>query len=166
MILLGLVLVALLAGGALCAVRQCRAPRVTQPVPFNHKKHMETVKCSACHRFYETRPVAGMPRNADCMECHEDPMSKHPEEARQRKEYWEAGREIPWVQVNRLPGHVYFSHAAHVAYGKMDCAVCHGDMKERSEAVTVSQIGHLDMKACVECHERKGAASDCVDCHQ
>ena len=161
-IVLGFAIVAVLAGWF---YKSAPSP-VRQPLPFNHKKHMETSKCSDCHRFYETQAFAGIPTNEDCLGCHEDPMSKSPEEERQRKEYWEAGREIPWVRVNRLPEHTFYSHVAHVRFAKIDCAECHGNMKEQTEPVTTPQIGHLTMSKCMACHRERGVNNDCYRCHK
>jgi c(7)-type cytochrome triheme protein len=93
-------------------------------------------------------------------------MTKKPEEKRVRTEYWDAGREMAWVRVNRLPGTVYFSHAAHVAYGKMDCRECHGDMAQAAEPVTSSQIEGLDMGRCMACHRERSVGADCFTCHK
>ena len=46
------------------------------------------------------------------------------------KEYVEPGKEIPWLIYSRQPQCVFFSHAAHVVMGKMECVVCHGPVGE------------------------------------
>lgn len=142
------------------------APAVEQPLAFNHKRHMaEDMACKDCHQKVEDGPHATFPSVKACMLCHKEAKGQHPDEPKVRA-HAEAGKEIPWVQVNRLVGHVYFSHEAHVRYAQMDCKECHGDMKERSEPVSVSQIGHLDMGTCMACHEERGVSLDCLRCHK
>jgi len=139
---------------------------VEQPLAFNHKLHIEQdMACTDCHAQVERGPHATFPRVKTCLLCHEEPQGEHPHEPRIRA-YAEQGLEIPWIQVNRLPGHVYFSHEAHVRYAGMSCADCHGDMERREEPVTEVQIGHLDMDRCVSCHEQNNASSDCLRCHK
>lgn len=142
-------------------------PRSTvQPIAFDHARHhAEDLGCLDCHKTAETGPYASLPRIASCLLCHQEPKGESAEEARVR-EYAERKEEIPWVQVNRMPGHVYFSHAVHVKLAKMDCAECHGDMSVAKEPVTVSQVEHLTMRSCMECHSEKGASNDCLACHK
>jgi hypothetical protein len=144
-----------------------RPRAAVQPIAFNHKIHVtdEGMECSDCHRHAMDGAHATLPGVKGCLLCHGEAIGTHPDEPKIRA-YAEQNAEVPWVQVNRLPGHVYFSHAAHVTYGEMDCAVCHGNMRDRSEPVTVSQIGHLDMKTCMTCHQQKGASVDCLRCHK
>jgi c(7)-type cytochrome triheme protein len=99
------------------------------------------------------------------MLCHTDAQGRHPDEPKIR-EYAGRSEAIPWVQVNRVVGHVYFSHAAHVVYAKMECAECHGEMKDKTEPVTTPQVAHLDMTRCMACHEERGASNDCLRCHK
>ncbi len=169
----GIAALAILAGGAVFGYSRYKAftspVAVTQPLPFNHKHHMDEklgLDCVACHKGVETGEHAGTPAVATCIKlCHTDPQGTNPEEAKIR-EYASRGEAIPWQQANRLPGHVYFSHVGHVKFGKMDCKECHGDMKERTEPVTLSTTHHLDMDACMECHKEKGVSNDCLLCHK
>jgi menaquinone reductase, multiheme cytochrome c subunit len=139
---------------------------VRQPVGFDHARHaQEDLACIDCHKTAESAPYASLPRNATCRLCHEEAKGESVDEARVR-EYLEKGHEIPWVQVNRLPGHVYFSHAMHVKLGKMECSACHGDMAAATEPVTSSQIDRLTMGRCMDCHFERGASNDCLACHK
>lgn len=139
---------------------------IVQPIAFDHARHgAEDLGCLDCHKTAETSPHASLPLIASCLLCHAEPKGESPEEAKVR-EYAERREEIPWVQVNRMPGHVYFSHAVHAKLAKMDCAECHGDMSSAKEPVTVSQVGHLTMRRCMECHFEKGASNDCLACHK
>lgn len=160
----------LLAGGAGASAwkmgPRLKASPAAQPLAFSHKRHTaEGLTCANCHKGAEKGSHATLPAGKFCLKCHAEANGTSPEEPKVR-EYTRGGKDIPWVQVNRLPGHVYFSHAAHVTYARMDCAECHGDMKERETPVTASQVGHLDMDRCMECHREKGVSNDCLRCHK
>jgi len=158
---------ALLAG--LCVVATSfreASTGIVQPIAFDHARHHEEdLACLDCHSTAETRPYASLPRIAACLVCHAEPKGDSPEEAKLR-EFAERKEEVPWVQVNRMPGHVYFSHAVHVKLAQMDCAVCHGDMTTANRPVTASQVEHLTMRRCMECHFEQGASNDCLACHK
>lgn len=160
--------VVVLAAGAAAgwALFNSRKGRVAeQPIAFNHKRHIdEGLTCTDCHKSVEKGPRATIPTIKTCLKCHEDPQGTNPEEAKIR-EFAKRGEDIPWVQMNRLPGHVYFSHRVHVAYAKMDCAECHGKMADRTEPVTAPNID-LDMDKCMACHVSKGVSVDCLRCHK
>lgn len=158
----------LLGGGVILATILAGTPAETiqQPIAFNHKRHLaEGMACADCHKQVEKGPYATFPPMKQCLLCHSDPQGKHPDEPKIR-EFAERGEEIPWIQVNRLPGHVYFSHTAHVRHGKIGCQECHGDMKERTQPVTVSQIQNLTMERCMECHTQSKVSTDCLRCHK
>ena len=141
-------------------------PVYEQPIRFSHKIHLAKpdVECGACHEGVDEGPYATLPPLDTCIGCHHDPVGKNPEEPRVR-EFVSAG-EIPWVRVNRLPGHVYFDHRAHVKWGELDCSQCHGNMREAAEPVRSSQISDLKMARCIGCHTERGVRTDCVTCHK
>jgi cytochrome c553 len=154
------------AGGAAVSACGSKGAAVTQPLPFNHKAHIDQqVECVFCHERVTKDSQATLPNLAVCMGCHSEPKGNSPIEPKVR-EYDAAKKEIPWIRVNRLVGHVYFSHRAHVKWGAIDCSTCHGDMKTRTVPVTESQIGGLTMTRCIECHKEKGARTDCLTCHK
>ncbi len=103
-----------------------------QPIDFNHALHVELVEdgCQSCHFFREDGSYSGVPRLAQCIGCHEDVNGADPEEERFVTQYVAAGREVPWLVYSRQPDNVFFSHAAHVIKGKMDCVACHGPIGE------------------------------------
>jgi hypothetical protein len=158
---------AVAGGGLLWAwAREESKEVVPQPMAFSHRRHVEEgLSCADCHPFADRKPRASLPTVRQCLLCHSEAKGTHPDEPKVR-EFAERKQEIPWAQVNRLPGHVYFSHAAHVKYARMDCAECHGDMKTSAEPVTVRQIARLDMAACIACHVQKGVGNDCLRCHK
>ena len=142
------------------------AAAIVQPMGFSHAKHFEEdASCLDCHIRSEEGQYATLPSLKACMLCHEEPQGESPEEPKVR-EYAERDEPIPWVRVNRVEGHVYFSHAPHIVLGGMECAECHGDMTTVDEPVTSSQIEGLTMKKCMDCHEERGVSNDCLLCHQ
>jgi|CXWL01.1.fsa_nt_gi hypothetical protein len=147
-------------------VAACTVTPVQQPIDFSHQRHAEAdIDCLTCHEKAADEPAATLPILRDCMKCHKEPQGKNPEEPKLR-DYALRGQEVPWVNVNVLPGHVYFSHRAHVTFAEMDCSACHGDMTKVEHALTRTNVGHLTMKACIDCHQQKKVTTDCVTCHQ
>lgn len=162
-----------------------------QPIDFSHKIHQEVVDegCESCHFFREDGSFSGIPKLENCVECHEELQGEHLEEAKLVKEYVEPGKEIPWLVYARQPQCVFFSHAAHVKMGEMECATCHGPIGE-SDHVRPYQYNRLTkysrdiwgwniagykkntwdrmkMDDCAECHEeKKGYKEACFVCHK
>jgi len=101
-----------------------------QPFDFNHQLHSELVDegCESCHFFREDGSYAGVPKLAQCAGCHEDVQGETEDEAIFVNDYVVPGREVPWLVYSRQPDCVFFSHAAHVKAGGMDCKTCHGDV--------------------------------------
>ncbi len=139
---------------------------IVQPIAFDHARHAEEgMACLDCHVRAQSSAYAGIVLVKACMLCHAEQQGVDPEEAKVR-EYAERGEQIPWVQVNRLPGHVYFSHEAHVRLAEMECAECHGDVASSTEPFVRSQIEYLSMERCMACHAERGASNDCLACHK
>lgn len=132
------------------------APYVPQqPVDFSHKTHVCKLgmDCAACHTGAFISPQAGLPPASSCMNCHRHVLSDSPliEPIRRAADpdYPEyTGMPIPWVAVNRLAGHAYFSHVAHVTRG-VGCTECHDDIARMDRVGTSRNRG---MKWCTECH--------------
>ncbi|MGD8447101.1 MAG: cytochrome c3 family protein, partial [Desulfobacterales bacterium] len=109
-----------------------------QPVDFNHALHNELVEdsCESCHFFREDGTFSGVPKLAQCIDCHEEVNGEDPEEEKFVTQYVAKGREVPWLVYARQPDCVFFSHIAHVKMGQMDCVTCHGHIGE-SESLKV-----------------------------
>jgi hypothetical protein len=151
-------------------------------------------ECEGCHFFRGDGTFAGIPSLASCLECHEEQLGEHPEEAKLVKQYVEPqyvepGKEIPWLVYSRQPQCVFFSHAAHVVKGEMECVTCHGPVGE-SEHMRPYYYNRLTlysrdiwgsnpagykkhtwdrmkMDDCAECHEeKKGIKEACFVCHK
>ncbi len=149
-----------------------------QPINFNHKLHVENVEdsCESCHFFREDGSFSGIPKLESCLECHEEAQGEDPEEIKFVEDYVQKEREVPWLVYARQPDSVFFSHAAHVKAGKLDCVSCHGHHGE-SETSRVYEYNlltqysrdiwgknmaglkknswdRMKMDDCAECHER------------
>ncbi len=103
-----------------------------QPVQFSHVLHNELVEdgCESCHFFREDGTYSGVPKLAQCIDCHEEVNGESAEEEKFVNEYVLKGREVPWLVYSRQPDCVFFSHVAHVKMGQMDCVTCHGHIGE------------------------------------
>jgi hypothetical protein len=146
-------------------MRRAPATSPRQPLPMSHKRHIaKDMKCRACHQGVEGEAMASFPTLADCMDCHKTQQGQVPSEPQVRA-FAAHGQELTWVRLNHLPGHVYFSHAAHVTLGRVRCEACHRDMSKVDQALGEADV-HLDMSACVACHRDGDASLDCLACHK
>jgi c(7)-type cytochrome triheme protein len=160
LLLLGTFLVSFLSGGLLWRTRPA-----AQPVAFNHKKHVENgINCVDCHAGAQEQARATLPTLATCMTCHESALTQSPEEAKIRN-VAAAGADLKWQQITRNPPNVYFSHRRHVRMAGLDCAECHGAMKDAT-APPVRRFRRLDMNDCIHCHQQSNVKADCNDCHR
>ena len=142
--------------------RQEPAP---QPIRYNHAKHLAAgLTCTDCHTGAQSEEHATLPALAVCIGCHAAPLTKSPEEAKLRA-LADAGGELNWTQVTRVPPHVYFSHRRHTAIAGISCAACHGPM-EQVTAPPERPFRNWVMQTCLDCHRQKGAGTDCNDCHR
>ncbi|MBI3997001.1 MAG: cytochrome c3 family protein [Candidatus Omnitrophica bacterium] len=169
MLLVGL---AVLVGAALYAARERarQAPLVVQPsIPFPHKTHVDAgLTCTTCHATADSQSFAGLPAVRDCLDCHAAVGADTPllaqvtpqlEQAASRKE------ELPWKQVYQVPAHVYFSHQRHVTLARLDCEVCHGQVKKLTSPVVRQDVA-ISMERCVTCHQQQRVTADCLACHR
>jgi len=160
-----LVVAAVALFGGVAVARRGPAVTTRPPLPMSHKRHVEKdMKCRACHQGVEGEALASFPTLADCMDCHKTPQGQEPTEPEVRA-FATSGQDLAWVRLNRLAGHVYFSHAAHVTLAHMKCEDCHRDMRTMDRALTEPDV-HQDMDACVACHRAKHASLDCLACHK
>ena len=149
---------------ALLACGCGNASAVESPLPhFSHKAHVldSEIGCGVCHPNARHAPVAGLASEQTCMGCHKFVKKESPDVIALAKSV-EEGKPIEWPRIHRLPDHVYFTHERHLAAG-VDCASCHGAMKERVLAV-VNQP--LTMGFCMDCHRERNAPTDCLACHK
>jgi len=169
-----------------------------QPVQFNHVLHNDLVDdgCESCHFFREDGTYSGVPKLAQCIDCHEEVQGESEEEAKFVNQYVLKEREVPWLVYSRQPDCVFFSHVAHVKMGQMDCVTCHGDVGESEslkpyEANRISGYSRdiwgkniagikfnswdrMKMDDCSECHVRENVnqgsvqtlRGGCFVCHK
>jgi len=167
----------------------------SQPIDFNHKLHAEELgECEGCHFFREDGSFSGIPALSNCVECHEEAVGEHPEEAKLVAEYVEPGKEIPWLSYSRQPDCVFFSHAAHTVMAEFECETCHGPIGEsedsrpyqqnwltkysrdiwgRADAGLLALAGKqtntwdsMKMNDCADCHKEHGTNNACFVCHK
>ena len=147
-----------------------------QPVDFSHQVHTEKAgaKCEDCHAFREDGTFAGVPALDKCAGCHAAPMGTTAAEKDFIDRYITPQREPQWASYARQPENVFFSHAAHVKAGKVECATCHGDLGtgdrlplDREDRISGYSRPVMRMDACIDCHrQRNRAVGSCLDCHK
>lgn len=121
-----------------------------QPIQFNHQLHVQRMNCIFCHRFYQTREVAGKPELSRCMLCH---AYRKGESAEEKKlgDFVNTHRQLPWTRVTRVAPFVRFSHQRHVGVGKVDCAACHGSIAQTTKPPE-DPLVPISMQFCMDCH--------------
>ena len=128
-----------------------------QPVKFSHAVHagQNRTDCIYCHSFASFSKAAGIPPVNVCMNCHlmvRNGTRSGLFEISKIISSYDNHIPIEWVKVHNLPDHVFFSHAQHVSAGKVDCAECHGNVKEMN---VIKQVSDLSMGWCINCHRTK-----------
>ncbi len=140
-----------------------RRALVVQPIAFTHKAHLASgLQCTDCHAGVDTGPDARIPSANFCMTCHQVVATDHPE-IKRLAAYVARGEDVPWQRVYAYfpSAHVKFVHAPHIRAG-INCAQCHGDMRQQTVAV---RSVNLSMGYCLDCHKTRKASTDCVTCH-
>ncbi|MBI4349939.1 MAG: cytochrome c3 family protein [Elusimicrobia bacterium] len=164
LVLYGAAIIVLLLGAAFYAYSRL-APAGSQPIAYNHKKHLALgLECSSCHLgIADGRAHARLPSVEVCAACH----SSEDENPRTKviRDYVSGNKPIPWKKIYGVPDHVYFSHRRHAGLGKLDCALCHGDMS-KAEAPVTKQAEKITMARCIDCHHKLKVTTDCIACHR
>lgn len=157
-----------------------------QPFDFNHALHVtdQGLGCDSCHIFREDGSYAGVPKLAQCTDCHTEVQGETEDEAVFVNEYVSKGREVPWLVYSKQPPCVFFSHVAHVKSGGMECNTCHGPVGESTSLKVYEEnriTGYsrdiwgkniagfkkhtwdrMKMNDCSECHVRLGVKQNSV----
>ncbi|MCC6444347.1 MAG: cytochrome c3 family protein [Armatimonadetes bacterium] len=144
-----------------------------QPIEFSHKVHAKdnAIPCEYCHAGARKSPVAGVPADAVCMNCHSQVLKASPE-VRKIADAVKRNRPVEWIRIHKVPDFVRFNHSAHVTKG-VACQTCHGPVETMAR---VEQTRHMSMGWCVQCHRQytknppKGmknvqAQVECSTCH-
>lgn len=133
-----------------------------QPVAFNHRLHAGLgARCVDCHASAAQGARASIPDAPQCMSCHRAVKGESAALAALRR-FAEERKPIPWVRVYQVPDFVFFGHDKHVKAG-VSCTDCHGPVAERE---VLSREVSTSMDACMSCHVRRGASTDCSRCHE
>ena len=145
-----------------------------QPFSFNHALHVAEVdeSCESCHFFRDDGSFSGIPKLAQCVDCHEEPMGETEDEAIFVEQYVWKDREVPWLvchgpigeseaqrpyEYNRITQYSRDIWGHNIAGFKKnswdrmkmdDCAQCH---KEAGMIHTSSVQTERD--ACFVCHK-------------
>ena len=137
------------------------AHAATQPVPFSHQRHARVgMKCAACHQPVGAGDKMQIPGAEKCMSCHRSILSGSPS-IQKLAQLEKAGQPLAWTRIYQLPSFVFFGHQKHLD-AKVDCAVCHGPVKDRD---SLWQERDISMNACVDCHKLRKATLTCDQCH-
>lgn len=128
-----------------------------QPIKFSHKIHAgdNKIDCQYCHNIAERSRYAGIPGASVCMNCHviiREGKNSGKFEINKLVTAYETKTPIKWIQIHNLPDFVFFSHAQHVAVGKVKCQECHGPIQTMD---VVHQARTLAMGWCLDCHRRR-----------
>lgn len=163
-------LLALLGCGVLLIAWDLRAfPKYLHEkseIPFSHEMHGENLgmDCSKCHPGAYLGILATMPSRADCMDCHNLPLSESPEIERLAQALSNAS-ERPFEFESRMPSNVFFPHGIH-ARANVSCETCHGSPSE----IDAGRRPEVRMQDCLACHRgERGfpkASTDCARCHR
>jgi cytochrome c553 len=128
-----------------------------QPIKFSHSVHagQNATDCIYCHSSAPYSKAAGIPPLNVCMNCHlivRNGTRSGAFEISKIISHYENQKPVEWIKVHNLPDHVFFSHAQHVSVGKVDCAECHGNVKEMDQ---IRQVSDLSMGWCINCHRNR-----------
>jgi hypothetical protein len=105
--------------------------------------------------------VASIPSAELCAGCHLVVRPNSPE-VQKLMTYANNQEPIPWVRVYGVPEFVYFSHRVHIA-AQVGCESCHGNVASMDR---IGSAQPLTMGWCLDCHNRRGASTDCWTCHK
>lgn len=148
-----------------------------QPIDFNHEIHMGLVEegCESCHFFREDGSYSGVPKLAQCVDCHEEVQGETENEAVFVAQYVEKQREVPWLVYSRQPDCVFFPHVAHVKTAGIDCVQCHGHVGESTNLKAYEEnritgysrdIYGKNMLGYKKNPWDRMKMDDCADCHK
>jgi hypothetical protein len=141
------------------------------PLRFDHAQHLEAgADCATCHesaRASQSVKDLNLPGHEQCETCHDIPAAREgkptdpPASCNTCHPGFDATVRKEPARVDLPAAHLRFSHKVHVDR-KVDCAVCHGEMKNVGLA-TRQQLPK--MATCFECHNGRQASNACATCH-
>jgi hypothetical protein len=135
----------------------------SQPVPFNHKKHLLlNLKCAECHGNPDPGEAMTLPAASKCMLCHVA-VAKDSADIQKLASFAKLKQDMPWVLVARIPSWVFFSHRIHLDADEK-CESCHGQVSTMD--VIKRETNVTTMGGCVSCHQKFGGPTGCLACHE
>lgn len=139
---------------------------VSQPIAFNHLKHVEEagLGCEVCHEGCQTGGHARLPALETCLQCHESSETDNPE-LRKLAEFAAAGQDVVFRKTFRLPDNVFYSHRRHAGIAALPCETCHGAIAKTTEP-PARPLVRVTMEFCMDCHQEHAVAMDCTRCHR
>jgi hypothetical protein len=150
--------------------------KLRQPVAFSHKVHVEDVGmgCETCHYLQKDGLWSGVPKLAQCVQCHQEPMGESEEERKFIEVFVKKDKEIPWLTYSKQPKNVFFSHAAHLKIARFKCQQCHGELgyNDRPPVYVYSKLSRypqhyvIVMEECMKCHKKYDSPNYCFTCHK
>ncbi len=134
-----------------------------QPIPFSHRLHVneKKISCFMCHEGAVNSARAGIPPLETCLLCHDHIIIHHPD-IENLREHFATNTPVVWKKIYDVPDFVFFNHSVHM-FRKIDCARCHGNVKQMDR---IEQVQELKMGFCVDCHKDNQATTDCFTCHR
>ena len=140
----------------------------TGPVKFSHTRHLQTLKCTACHsKIFNAGSnakvsMAAMEKGKSCGACHNGKGAFAISECAKCHPVQEVTYTVKGA------GSVKFSHNFHM--GMYGCAECHtGLYQPRKGNPVVTMSGMEARKSCGTCHDGKSAFTvkeNCARCHK
>ncbi|MBF0529267.1 MAG: cytochrome c3 family protein [Deltaproteobacteria bacterium] len=158
-----------------------------QPFDFSHKAHVEKAgqQCEECHKFTADGRFTGVPKFADCLQCHTHNDRQNKDNKNETEflvkfvtEDGELKGNPEWHIYSAQPDCAYFSHTAHVKMGKIKCEECHGDHQKTDKlrpfyqnwltGYSLDVTRSMKMTDCADCHKKRGKPENnaCFVCHK
>lgn len=166
-LLIGVVTLVIASAGFALGRIVFRPTRTTsQPIQFNHRKHVQEleIECATCHEYYATGESSGLPGLGTCLGCHEEPITESEEEQKLLKLAASSPR-AEFRKLFRLPDDVYYSHRRHVTVAGLECETCHGEVATTT-APPPRPLVRITMETCIACHAERNVSNDCTHCHR
>ncbi|MBL8861125.1 MAG: cytochrome c3 family protein [Planctomycetes bacterium] len=152
-------LVAMLAALAGCMLFE-GSKSVRRAYAFSHRAHIELeIGCTDCHLGAESGDEPGMPGIGACRLCHAELDAEKP--AERKIEALFDGKQFRATAQGAVGAAIVFPHLKHVEAG-LECSACHAALERNEDTL---ELPRTRMDDCTACHEARGIATGCADCH-
>lgn len=145
---------------------------IVQPIQLNHKIHLENeppegqekITCKTCHKYYDTRIVAGIPSLKTCLSCHTTSSNKKEDKPEMEKllEFGKRDEEISWKRIYDLPDHVFFSHRRHTSIPHYSTEGEAAESQKVSEDEETEKEGDKRIREPIQCEVCHGPIAETV----